>query len=71
MVRRPVVELTYARTGVAHQVSEQDHDAGVRERRGLFTALCDHRLLVASLTAAPDRRCTACLDAARGPARRP
>lgn len=69
MVRRPVVELTDARTGVAHQVSEQAHDAGVQERCGMFTALCDHRLLVASLTAAPDRRCTVCLDAARLPRR--
>lgn len=66
--RRPFVELTDARTGVAHQVTEQAHDAGVLERRGLFTAVCDHRLLAAALTAAPDRRCAACLDAADLPA---
>lgn len=68
VVRRPVVELTDARTGVAHQVSEQAHDAGVQQRRGLFTALCDRRLLAASLTVAPGRRCAACLDATRLPA---
>lgn len=62
------MELTDARTGVAHHVTEEAHDAGVRERRGLYTTVCDRRLLAASLVTAPDRRCAACLDTARHPA---
>jgi hypothetical protein len=61
------VELTDARTGIAHRLTEQAHDAGVQEQRGLFTAVCDRRLVAASLTAVPRRRCTACLDATRRP----
>lgn len=65
-----LVELTDARTGIAHQVTEHAYDTGLVGGAGWFATVCGHGLLVASLTAAPDRACPACTHAVRCPAAR-
>ena len=59
-VRPRLIELTDAVDGASHWVTERAHEDGVEQRHGVFTAVCDHRVVAASLTAAPGRRCRAC-----------
>ncbi len=65
-----LVEVIDARTGIAHQVTQQAYDTGLARGGGFFATVCGHGLLVASLTAAPDRTCPACTHAVRCPAAR-
>ncbi|MGH3795375.1 MAG: hypothetical protein ACRDSP_10830 [Pseudonocardiaceae bacterium] len=59
MAARPrVVTLTEAGTGAAHLVTDESMATGLRS--GIYPAVCDARVLPASLTAPASGWCQAC-----------
>ena len=65
LVRPAFVELTDARSGVSHVVSEPVYAAGLAEQAGTFTAACQARVLPAPMIAGPGSPCSVCHTRAR------
>jgi hypothetical protein len=53
--------------GVAHWVSTDAYEQGLRERTGFYVVLCGRRIAAGSMAAPPER---ACGPVRRGPAKR-
>ncbi|MGI5129716.1 hypothetical protein ACQEVB_23110 [Pseudonocardia sp. CA-107938] len=59
-VRPAFVELTDARSGVSHVISEPLYAEGLATRAGTFTVVCQARVLPAPMTAGPGAPCPTC-----------
>ncbi len=66
LVRPAFVELTDARSGVSHVVSELAYADGLAAQAGSFTAACQARVLPAPMTAGPGAPCPGCHTQMRG-----